>query len=135
MHQNHDFQSQEDDEFQKRFPPPRHEIDHASRGFQYQECQPEVPDDAKRAAAAAPVDFELRLNFRFEDFQVFVDTPGGHAAKLAIDQREVGKYRQAQRQQHGAERVYQEKEVHVSLSLRRNRASTRSISPRSVSWS
>src|SRR4029077_7390286 len=97
--------------------------------------QPEVPDDAKRAAAAAPVNFQFRFDFRFEDFKVFVDTPGGHTAKLAIDQRKVGKYRQAQRQQHGAERVHEEKETHVSPSLCRNRASTRSISPRSVSWS
>src|SRR6202022_1306868 len=135
MHQDHDFQRQENNEFKKRFPSARNEIHHAARRLQDEKRQPEVPEYAKRASAAAAANLELRLDFRFEDFQVFVDAPGSHAPELAINQRQVRKYRQAQRQQRRGDGVGPEEVLHVSPNLRLIRASTRSISPRSVSWS
>src|SRR6266853_2687867 len=135
MHQNNNFQRQENSEFQKGFPRAGNEIHHTARGLQNQEREPEVPEDAKRAAAAAPIDLELGLDFGFENFQVFVNAPGGHTPKFAINQRQVGKYGQAERQQHCSDQVSPKEELHVSPSFRRNRASRRSICPRSVSWS
>src|SRR6266404_2758248 len=130
MHQDDDFERKENNEFKKRFPSAWNEVHHAARRLQNQKRQPEVPQDAKRASTAAPADFYLRLNFRFEDFQVFVDAPGRHASELAINQREVGKYRQAERQQHRRGRVGPEEVLHESPSFRRKRSSTLSISPR-----
>jgi len=55
-----------------------------------------MPEDAKGAASALPLDFQLRFNFRFENLQMFVDAARGHAAQFSVDQSEVGKNGQRQ---------------------------------------
>jgi hypothetical protein len=57
-----------------------------------------MAENTKRAAAALPLDLQLRFDFRFKDFQMFVDAARGHAAQFAVDQRQVGK--NGQRQSH-----------------------------------
>ena len=46
-----------------------------------------------------------------------MNAAGGHAAELAINQREVGENRQAQREQHRADRVSPEIELHDESQL------------------
>jgi len=59
VHQDDHFQREEDPEFQKRFPGSRNEIDDAARGFQNQEGEPEMPEDAESAPAAAAIDLSF----------------------------------------------------------------------------
>ena len=101
------------------------EVNDAARRFQHDKRQPEMPEDTECAAAAAAIDFEFRLDFRFKNFQVFVDAPRGHAAEFAVDQRQVGKDRQAQRQnQQRAECRSTATSDFTQSQLRRSRSST-----------
>ena len=51
------------------------EMHDPARGFEHQERQPEMSEQAERAPAAAAVDLQLGFDLRFEYFQVFVDCP------------------------------------------------------------
>ena len=135
VHQDDDFQGEKNTELDERFPGAGNEIDDAARGFQNEKGEPEMAEDTERAAAAAAIDFELWLDFGFEDFEVRVDAAGGHAAEFAIDQRQIGKDRQAQGEQHRADCVRPEVDLHERPNFRRRRCSMRVIWPRSVSWS
>ena len=106
VHCENHFQNHEHAEFDKRFPGTLREIHHAARRFQNKESQPEMPNDAERASAAAPVDFQLGFDLRFENIQMFVDAPRGHASQFSVDQCEVGKNRQRKSDQEHAEHIH-----------------------------
>jgi hypothetical protein len=53
-----------------------------------------MAQNAEGAPAAAPVNFQLGLDLRFENVEMPVDAASGHAAQFAVDQRQVGKNRQ-----------------------------------------
>ena len=95
MHGNDDFQAKENDELPYRFPRFGNEMHDAARSFKNQERQPEMAQDTEGAAAAAAIDVQLGLDFGFEDFQVLVNAPGGHATEFAVNERKVGKNGQA----------------------------------------
>src|SRR5215469_14500494 len=132
MHGNHNFKAQENQKLQTRFPAIRHHVDNGSRGLQNHEGQPEMAQDAERPAAALSADSQLWLDFCFENFEMLMNTAGCHAAKLAVNEREIGKDRQTKRQHKNTANVCPEHHQ-ASPNRRRSRPSTRSISPRSVS--
>src|SRR5882762_6609516 len=105
MHGDDDFEDQKNKELDKRFPGARNKVNHAARSLQHQERQQEMSEDAKRAPAAFPVDFEFWLDFRFKYFQMFVDPACGHAAQFAVNQSQVGKNRQGKTYQRNTQRV------------------------------
>ena len=84
---------------------------------------------AEGPPAAPPVDFQLRFDFRFEDFQVLMDAAGGHAAKFAVDQCHVGKNGQCNRHKHDTQRIQPAVIHRASPSRFRSFRSIRSISP------
>ena len=137
VHQDDDFEREENAELDERFPCAGNEINDAARGFENEKREPEVAEDAERAAAAAAIDFELGLDFVFKDFEVRVNAASSHAAEFAVDQREIRKNGQPEREQDGADGVGPEKEFHghERPNFRRRRFSTRVIWPLSVSWS
>src|SRR5262249_26260551 len=99
-----------------------------------------MPQDAERAAAALAVDVQPRLDFRFENVQVLVDSAGGHAPEFAVNQGQVRENRQAQRQKQGAGPIGPmagcfDGNPQASPGRWRRGASMRSIWPWSVSWS
>ena len=99
MHRKDHFEHDEDSDLHEGLPGASDEIHDPSRCLQHQERQPEMAEDAKRAAATLALDFQLRFDFRFEDFQMFVNAARGHTAEFAVDQSEVGKNRQRQSNQ------------------------------------
>ena len=78
-------------------------------------------DKAEQYAAAKKFDVEVLMN-----------AAGSHAAQFAIDKREIGKNRQTECQDQNAADVGP-KQHQASPNRPRSMASTRSISPRSVS--
>ncbi len=135
MHQDDDFEREEYAELDKRFPCTGDEIDDASRGFEHEKREPEVAENAERAAAAAAVNFELRLDFVFKNVEMFMDSAGGHTAEFAVNQREIGKDGQPEREEDGADCIGPEIKFdrHWRPNFRRRRFSTRVIWPLSVS--
>src|SRR5205814_1043810 len=101
----------------------------SARGFENQKCKPEMSEDAESASGAAAIYFQFRFDFGFKDIEMLVNRAGGHAAKLAVNQSEVGKNGKKESEQNDADGV-EPRVVHdSSLSLRRNLCSTRSIWP------
>src|SRR5260370_40591273 len=94
MHRKDHFEHDENSDFHQGFPDAPDEIHDPARRLQHQESQPEMAEDAKRAAAALAFDFQLRFDFRFKNFQMFVDAARGHACELPLDLRRVGENRQ-----------------------------------------
>src|SRR5216684_4393014 len=134
VHGEDHFEHDEDRDLHKGFPGAMNEVHDAPRRFQYEKRKPEVAEDAERAPAALAPDFQLRFDFRLEDVQVFVNAPGGHAAKFAVDQSEVGKDGQRQSHQDDTQRVEPAPAHHANPNRLSSFRSMRSISPRSVSW-
>ena len=128
MHDYDNFERDKYGEFDDRFPGSSKK-QNSARGFENQKCEPEMSEDAESASGATPIYFKFRFDFGFKDIEMLVNRAGGHAAKLAVNQSEVGKNGKKESEQNDADGV-EPRVVHDSSpSLRRNLPSTLSIWP------